>query len=223
MRGAPLSDRENISAHHYVKPLRLVGTECALRAESTSVEFHGDVAARCLEAAERCGAITFYAFYMLPECRGVVTGKVGEGQPALFSDACAPGLSLVNGRCVKPVPKNGDCDEFPGGFLGDSSEHPRCEAGTECIQLGFGADGIPHDLRCLVAQKIGEPCKFFPDTCTDGAACYQGKCRARAQVGGVCMNQRDCVDGAMCEIKDGVFGQCVVMRTLLDSCAPPKP
>lgn len=221
--GAPVSDQENIPCGHHVRPLRKVASECALRVESPSVEFHGDVAARCLEAAERCRFVSFYAFDQVPACRGVVTGKVGEGQPAMFDEACAPGLSLVHGRCVKPVPKNADCAEFPGGYLGDPAAQPRCEPGAECIQTGFGADGTPLVFTCFATQATGQPCKLDLDVCASGLSCYQGKCRARSPVGGDCMKDRDCEDLLGCEISGGVFGHCVPRPTTGYSCDPPKP
>jgi hypothetical protein len=208
-----LSDQENLPALHYVKPLRAIRGECTMRVEGPNVEFHGDVAARCLEVAiERRARTTFYAFELIPECDGVVTGKVGDGQPALFAEACAPGLSFVKNHCTKPVAKNGDCDESPGGILGDPKEHPRCEAGLDCFQTGFGADGTELVFKCLTPQAIGDACKLEVNACASGSSCYQGKCRERAQAAGDCMTEGDCVEGLACEIRGGVFGHCLARK-----------
>lgn len=222
--GAPISDQENIPGLRNVRPLRKVASECSLRVDSPNVEFHGDVAARCLEAAEKCGGnTTLYAYEFIPECRGVLTGKVAEGQVAQFGEACAAGLSYVKGRCVKPVVKNAECDEAPGGMLGDPKDHPRCEAGAECIQLGFGSDGNPLVFKCLASQAIGDACKLDLNACTSGTSCYQGKCRAKAALGGECMAEADCGAGLGCDIKGGVFGKCIERRSSIHSCDPPKP
>lgn len=203
------SEQENSPALNYVKSIREATKECRARVESAQVEFHGEVAARCLAAAEkRGGRTTFFTFAEIPECEGVLTGKVAAGKPALFAEECATGLSFVKNRCVEPVAKFGDCDEYPGGILGKADNGERCQPGTLCFQTGFGADGMPLVFKCLPAQAEGAPCKLDDNQCTPGTSCYQGKCRARAAVGEACMRWGDCLDGHDCVIKGGVFGTC---------------
>lgn len=210
MKACAVSEQANIPARVNLKSLGGVGEECTKRAQSKNVEFHGDVAAQCLAAAEkRGGRTTFWAFWRLPACRGVVTGKAAAGQPALFGEECAPGLSFVGNRCVEPVGNGGDCDQTPGGLIGDPAKVTPCKEGLACFQTYWGADGLPLEFKCIPPQPIGGRCKLDPSTCVDGAHCYQGKCRERAAEGGECMSLYDCKDGLDCEIKGGVFGKCV--------------
>ncbi len=209
MASAPFSEKANLPSTGDVKPLSAVKTECAARAGSAKVEFHGGVASACIEGAKkRGGATTFFSFHLVPDCQGVVTGKATDGQPALYPEECAPGTAMVNSRCVKPVAKNGKCEDYPSGLLGKSVEHPRCEPGTECFLTRFSADGFPPEFTCLEPRPEGSPCKLDLNTCAQGTSCYQGKCRAFAASGGECMNDGHCQPGLRCEIKGGAFGTC---------------
>lgn len=211
--------RANTTALNYVKNIRDVPRECAIRVESANVEYHADVAYRCLEAAEKLGGkTTFYTFATISACEGVLTGKQGAGKPALYAEECASGLTFVKNRCVEPVAKDGDCDEYPGGILGKSDNGERCQPGFQCFQTGFGADGNPLVFKCLKPQKIGDRCKLDVNQCEPGSSCYQGRCRARAEAGGVCMQWGDCADGLSCSIKGGLFGTCVVAPAVVEKC-----
>jgi len=210
MAGAAASERANITSLDHVKPLSSVPKECSMRVESPNVEFHGDVAYRCIEAARaRRRGTTLFTFEDLPECRGVLTGKATDGQPALFAEECATGFALLSNRCVKPVAKNGTCDASPGGILGNADDHPRCEPGLDCFKTRYSADGNPAEYACLTPSDIGASCKLALNTCARGSSCYQGKCRALSDVDGDCMAETDCRPGNLCSIKGGVFGKCV--------------
>lgn len=206
---APSSERANVPSIGVVKDLASTKKECAARVDSTKVEFHGDVAFACIEGAKkRGGSTTFFTFHLVPECQGVVTGKATDGQPALFAEECAPGTAMVSSRCVKPVAKNGKCEDYPSGLLGKTADHPRCEQGTECFMTRFSADGFPAEFACLEPRPAGSPCKLDLNTCGQGTSCYQGKCRELAAAGGDCMNDGHCQRGLGCEIKGGAFGTC---------------
>jgi hypothetical protein len=207
-KGAAQSTRDNISALHYVKPLRLVAEECRSRVQSPQVEFHPAVAARCLEAAHKRGPeTTFYAFSQISDCRSVLTGKAKAGQAVRFHEECAPGLNFVRNRCRKPAAKNERCAASPGGFLG-SAQYPRCEKGLRCFMLGRGRDK-KLIFRCLEPKQLGERCKVSLNLCAKGLACYQGKCKERGGEGATCMSSEHCRDGLHCKISGGVFGICV--------------
>lgn len=217
---APFAMQENSPALNYVKSIHAVPKECAARVESNNVEFHADVALRCLAAAEKCGPpTTFYTFAELPECEGVLTGKLGAGKPALFAEECAAGLTFVKNRCVEAVAMNGDCDEYPGGILGKADNGERCQPGALCFQTGFGADGLPLVFKCLAPQALGARCKLDTNQCQPGSSCYQGKCRQRAALGESCMRWHDCAEGLACAIEGGVFGRCQV-SPLAPTCRP---
>ena len=207
-KGRAESSRENISALHHVKPLRLVAQECRSRVQSPQVEFHPAVGARCLEAAHKRGpGTTFYAFSEISACRGVLTGKAKAGQAVRFQEECAPGLNFVRNRCRKPAAKNKRCAASPGGFLG-SAQYPRCEKGLGCFMLGRGWDK-ELIFRCLEPKQPGERCKISLDLCAKGLACYQGKCKERGGEGATCMSSKHCRDRLHCKISGGVFGICV--------------
>jgi hypothetical protein len=209
--GAAPSERANVpTGHHfYVKDLASAPLECSMRVKSPNVEFHPEAARACLDAAAKVQGAQFFKFSGIPECDGVVSGKAPKGTRMKFSEECGTGLSLVAGVCVEPVVEHAECDELPGGYLGDPKQHPQCKEGLACIQLTFGADGNPLVFKCLEPVDIGERCKIELAQCVPGASCYQGKCRALAEEGGVCMGDRDCGSGLGCELPGGVFGKCV--------------
>jgi len=222
MAACPVSEQANISSLDVVKPLAAVKQECEMRVKSKNVELHGDVAHRCIDAAEkRGGKTTFYMFDQLPECRGVVTGKAVENAPANYPEECAPGLALLKNRCVKPQPKNASCPAYPAGLMGKAGEHPVCEPGLGCFMTRYSADGFPAEYACLEPRPVGSPCKLDLNACEQGTSCYQGKCRALAARDGDCMGFGDCGPGLACEIKGGVFGKCVDKPAVVERCGAP--
>ena len=213
------SEKANVDSTDRVKDLSSAAKECSMRVESANVELHPDVALRCIEAAKkRGGKTTFFTFFLVPECSGVLTGKAGAGQPVLFAEECAPGLAMLKNHCSKPVAKNARCDDFPAGLLGKVDEHPRCEDGLGCFMTFSTSDGLPSEFACLPPSDLGAPCKLYINTCAQGSSCYQGKCRAEASAEGVCMADVDCLSGLACKIEGGVFGKCVAKPTTLDTC-----
>lgn len=204
------SERANVESTDRVKSLATASQECSMRVQSAKVEFQPEVAARCIEGAKRRGGkTTFFTFFLVPECSGVLRGKAGEGAPVLWAEECAPGLAMLKNRCVKPVAKNARCDAFPGGLLGNPDEHPRCQEGLGCFMTFSTSDGYPSEYACLPPSGLGAPCKLDLHTCAQGSSCYQGKCRALERAGGECMWDTDCLPELSCEIKGGVFGTCV--------------
>ena len=212
------SERANVDSTDRVKDLASASRECTMIVGTSNVEFHPDVAARCIEGAKkRGGRTTFFTFFLVPECSGVVTGKAGEGTPVLWAEECAPGLAKLKNRCVKPLAKNARCDDFPGGLLGKADEHPRCQDGLGCFMTFSTSDGYPSEFTCLPPTDIGAPCKLDIHTCAQGSSCYQGKCRARGGNQGVCMRETDCQPELTCALEGGLFGKCVA-RPPLRTC-----
>ncbi len=192
--------------------------DCTARLSSKAAEFHGDVAAKCLAACEKKAAFaTFQTLEQLPECVGVLSGTVAEGQPAKNAEECASGLSLANGKCQKSAAENADCGTA-GSKLGKPDDHAACVAGLRCSSMGSESDGNTPKWRCIKARAIGEACPPNLDTCVDGAWCYQGKCRARAEVGGECMQNSDCVDPEACHIEGCAFGKCIAPKAAGEEC-----
>jgi hypothetical protein len=212
------SERANVDSTDRVKDLASAAKECTMRVGSANVDFHPDVAQRCLEGAKkRGGKTTFFTFFLVPECSGVLTGKAADGAPVLFAEECAPGLAMLKNHCSKPVAKNARCDDFPAGLLGKVDEHPRCQDGLACFMTFSTSDGYPSEFACMPPTDLGAPCKLDLNTCAQGSSCYQGKCRAVASEGGECMRETDCAPELTCEIKGGVFGKCVA-RPPLQTC-----
>jgi hypothetical protein len=195
-------------------------SECRARVNSAKVEFHGEVAAACIAAAEARGLkTTFYVFDILPACQGVLTGKAGAGEPALYAEECASGLSMLKNRCVKPIAKHGECEAYWGGLLSKAADHLPCEAGLACLLTVGSSDGNPSVYHCLPPLAPGDRCKLGQELCGAEASCYQGRCRALASAGGECMSLLDCKPKHDCEIKGGVFGRCVASNEE-ESCNP---
>lgn len=221
MAACAFSEQANIPSLGVVKPLSGVKQECELRVKSKNVQFHGDVAQRCVDAADRRGGkTTLYAFHRIPACNGVVTGTAAENQPANYPEECAPGLALLKNRCVKPQPKNARCPSYPGGLLGKTDEHPVCEQGLGCFLTFWSSDGFPDEYTCLEPRPVGAPCKPDANACEQGTSCYQGKCRARAALSGPCMGDGDCAPDLSCQISGGVFGTCITRPQVVESCGP---
>ena len=190
---------------------------CEARVLSAQVEFQASIASSCLAAAEkRGGATSFLAFAELPECRGVLVGKVAAGQPAKLVEECAPGLSLRNGKCEAPAKENADC-AGGGSILSELAAHPGCEAGLACRAIGDGVDGEARPAKCVKAA-LGERCDALVGNCPDGASCYQGRCRAFADLGAECMHDVDCRQGTTCDIPGGLFGKCAAPKPLGEKC-----
>jgi len=192
--------------------------DCEARMAS-KVEFHADVAGRCLGAAEaRAGDTTFGQLRGLPECMGVLTGTAALGDAVKFGEECAPQLTVLDGKCAKPAALNAVCTDFARGTLGSDTDHPSCEPNLACRMMpGSGVDGSAFVNRCVKAA-LGERCDPLVGNCPNGATCYQGKCRERAELGVECMNDGDCKDGSMCELPGGMFGKCAAPKPLGEKC-----
>ncbi len=214
------SQRANTPALGHLAALFNAKQECLARVNSAKVDFHGEVAAACLAAAEaRAAKTTFFIFDLLPACQGVVTGKAGAGEPALYAEECASGLSMLKNRCVKPIPKHGLCEAYWGGLLGKATDHLPCEPGLACLMTEGSSDGYPAVYHCLPPLAVGDRCKLGQELCGAEASCYQGRCRALAGAGGECMSMVDCQPKQHCEIKGGVFGRCVA-SIAVEGCHP---
>lgn len=212
--------KANTPALSHLASLFNAKQECLARVNSAKVEFHGEVAAACIAAAEARGAkTTFFIFDLLPACQGVVTGKAGAGEPVLYAEECSNGLSMLKNRCVKPIAKHGVCEAYWGGLLGKAADHLPCDAGLACLMTESSSDGYPAVYHCLPPLAVGDRCKLGQELCGAEASCYQGRCRALVSVGGECMSLSDCQPKQNCEIKGGVFGRCVVSKAE-EGCHP---
>ena len=192
--------------------------DCEART-SSKVEFHADVASRCLAAAEtRGGDTTFSRLGWIRECEGVLTGTAAVGEEVKFAEECAAGTVEFSGKCAKPAAENAWCTAYGSGVLGSVADHPSCEPGLACGTMpGSGYEGDPVVSRCVKAA-LGARCDMLVGNCPRDATCYQGKCRERADLGVECMHDGDCKNGTMCEIPGGLFGKCAALKPLGDKC-----
>ena len=208
---------ENQSTYLYFKPeVASAKVDCDAKL-SSRVEFHADVATRCVEAAEaRQGNTTFAQLGELEACAGVLTGTAALGESVKYAEECAAGLIIFSGKCSKPSGQNTPCASFVRGALGAFADHPSCEAGLVCATMP-NTDPQAFDDRCVKAE-LGARCDLLVGNCPRETTCYQGKCRERAELGVECMHDIDCKAGTMCEIPGGLFGKCAALKPLGAKC-----
>lgn len=209
---------ENQRTYLDFKPaVEFAKVDCKARLAS-KVEFHADVATRCLGAAEaRAGNTTLGYLGYLRECDGVLTGTAALGEVVKFPEECATGSVQFSGRCAKPAALNAVCTDSAHGTLGSDTDHPSCEPNLVCRMMpGSGVDGS-FVSRCVKAA-LDERCDPLIGNCPNSATCYQGKCRERAELGVECMHDGDCKDGTMCEIPGGLVGKCAALKPLGEKC-----
>jgi len=213
------SEKANVPSMGHVKNLATAKDECSIRMKSANVEFHGDAAAKCIDAAKKHGGMmTFFRFDELPECGGVLTGKATDGQPANYAEECASGFALFGNHCQKPGALHAVCADYTGGLLSKADDHHTCDASLDCFVTKEGSDGNADELHCEKPSDAGAMCQLGVNTCPRGSSCYQGKCRPAAAAGGDCMAPRDCGPNLACEIKGGAFGKCADRAAVPETC-----